>query len=251
MPDGNERASIGGNNPPPYDADILDDLESTATEFLRVTQQWLGLEKIETEEHAGQITDQIDGLRGLWKKVDVARKAAKKPHDDAGKAVQAAFSPLLTKLKKAADALKPKLADYASEQAKKAEEAKRKAEAEARAQAEAAEKAAKEAETSGDISAQVDAEEAAKAAEKAQADATRKTETGVKSASGAGRTMSLRRIKEVEITNLNLLFMHFRDHSDVRDTLQRIATAAVRSKDYDAATDPIPGITITEREVMA
>lgn len=246
----NDRATIGDNRPPPYDPDVLAQFEATAADFLRVTKQWLSLESIETEEHAGQVTDQIDGLRGLWKKVESARKAAKKPHDDAGNEVQAAFTPLLTKLQKAADALKPKLAAYASEKARRQEEAKRKVEDEARRQAEEAEKARREAEASGDIGAQVEAEEAALAAEKAQKDAARKVDTGVKSASGAGKTMSLRKVKEVTITNINVLFMALREEPEVQETLHRIATRRVRAAGYDKG-ERLPGINVDIREVMA
>lgn len=245
-----EIASVGHNNPPPYDPDVLAQFEATAADFLRVTQQWLSLENIETEEHARQINDQINGLRGLWRKVDSARKVAKKPHDDAGKEVHNAFTPLLSKLEKAADALKPKLAAYASEKASRETEAKRKAEEEARRQAEEAEKARREAEASGDIDAQVEAEEAAKAAEKARKDAVRKVNTGVKSASGAGRTMSLRKVKDVEVTNINVLFMALRDEPELQETLHRIATLRVRAAGYDNG-EPLPGIKVTVREVMA
>lgn len=246
----NDRAVIGGNSPPAYDPDILAQFEATASDFLRVTQQWLSLEAIETEAHASQVTDQIDGLRGLWRQVDAARKEAKKPHDDAGRAVQSAFNPLLTKLQKAADALKPKLAAYASAKARREGEAKREAEAEAQRQAEAAKEAFRQAEAAGDIGAQVEAEEAAKAAEKAQKNASRKTNTSVKPASGAGRTMSLRKIKEVEITNINVLFMALRDAPEVHETLRRIATQRVRAAGYDKG-DPLPGIKVNIREGVA
>ena len=245
-----ETVGPGHNNPPAYDPDVLADFDAKTTEFLKATQQWLELEAIKTEEHAGQITDQIDGLRGLWKKVDAARKDAKKPHDEAGKAVQTAFTPLLTKLATAADKLKPKLAAFASAKAKAEAEAKRKAEEAARLQAEEAEKARIAAEASNDVSAQIDAEEAAKAAEKALKDAARKVETGVKSATGAGRTMSLRKIKEVEVTNLNVLYMALRNEPEVQEVLQRIATRIVRAKGYEDGT-PLAGINVVEREVMA
>lgn len=245
-----ETAGPGHNNPPPYDPDALAELNEKVSEFLKATQTWLSLEKIETEIHAGQVTDQISGLRGLWKKVDTARKSAKKPHDDAGKAVQAAFNPLLTKLTRAADALKPKLAVYAEEKAAREEEARKIAGAEAQKQAEEAKAKLAEAEAAGDIGAQVEAEEAAKEAEEAQTKAARPVSSGVKSATGAGRTMSMRKVKEVEITNLNVLFMHYRDRPEVSELLQRLATAEVRSKDYDPAK-PVPGVNVTERKVMA
>lgn len=244
----NERAVMGDNNPPAYDPETLSEWDIKVTDFLKATQTWLKMEEIKTEEHAGQLTDQIDGLRGLYKKVDTARKDAKKPHDDAGKEVQAAFTPLLTKLKTAADKLKPKLADYATAKAKAEAAEKARLEEEARKKAEEAEAELQKAEAEGDISAKVDAEAKAKEAEQVAKQAAKKTETGVKSATGAGRTMSLRTIKDVEITNINPVFMRYRDHPDVHDTLQRLATAEVRAKGFEGE---IPGVKIIEREVMA
>ena len=115
----NERAGIGHNRPPAYDLEVLTAHQNTAHEFLKVTKQWLDLEAIKTPEHAEQVTDQIDGLRKLWNKIDKARKAEKKPHDDAAQEVQDAFNPLLTKVKTAGDKLKPKLAAYASRRSSK------------------------------------------------------------------------------------------------------------------------------------
>lgn len=245
-----KNAGIGHNQPPPYDPEVLAAHAAKADEFLSASQQWLNLPQVETEEHAGQLADQIDGLRGLYRKVDTARKDAKKPHDDAGKAVQAAFNPLLTKLKAAADKLKPKLTAYADAKARAEAEAKRKAEEEARAKAAEAEAALKAAQEANDIGAQVEAEEAAKTAEKAQAEAARKQSSGVKSASGAGRTMSLRTIKEVEIANINVLFMALRDDPEVCEALHRVATRRVRAAGYEKGA-PLPGITVTERKVVA
>jgi hypothetical protein len=244
-------AGIGHNRPPAFDPAVLVDLAGTVDEFMSVTQQWLQLEAIENDQQSEQMADQITGLRGLWKKVDAARKDAKKPHDEAGKAVQAAFSPLLAKLKAAADTLKPKLATYTEAKAAREAEEKRKAEEEARAMAAAAEQRAKMAEMEGDIGAKVEAEEEAKAAEKEAKAAAKGPDTKVKSASGGGRTMSMRTIKEVEVVNVLALFGHYRAHPDVIDTLRRLATADVRAKDYDHAANPIPGIEITERKAMA
>jgi len=246
----NERAVIGDNNPPAFDAEVVTGFTAKTEEFLKVTQQWLQLEKVVTEVQATQMTDQIDGLRGLDKKIDTARKDAKKPHDDAGKLVQAAFNPLLAKLKTAADALKPKLAEYAAEKARIEAGEKAKAEEEALEKAKQAEADRMAAEASGDIGALVDAEQQAKAAEEELKEASRKPTTNVKSASGAGRTMSLRTVKEVEVTNVRVLFMHYQDRPEVTELLKRLATADVRSKDYDPEASPIPGIKVTDRKVM-
>ena len=69
-----------------------------------------------------------------------------------------------------------------------------------------------------------------------------------KSASGAGRTMAVRKEKVVKITNINLCFMSFRDHPAVMETLERLATQAVRSKDYDGS---IKGIEVLEINKIA
>lgn len=248
----NETAGIGHNRPPAFDPQVLAEFDRTIAEFLDATQKWLTLDKIKNDIEAGQMADQISGLSGLWKKVDASRKAEVKPHDVARKEVQDEYNPRLTKLAKAIDLLKPKLAAYSQEKAKAEAEAKRKAEEEAAKALADAEAARKAAEERGDISAQIDAEEAAKAAEAAAKAAAKKTETAVKSASGAGRTMSLRTVKEVEITNINVLFMALREEPEVIDTLTRVATRIIRAKDYDHDTSPLRGaITIHEKKIMA
>lgn len=247
----NERAVIGDNKPPAFDPEVLKAHQETADKFLEAHKAWAGLAKIETEIQASQLTDHIDGLRGLWKKVDASRKAEKKPHDDAGKAVQTAFTPLLAKIKKSADDLKPKLADFAEEKERIEQQKKDEAAAIARKEAEAAEKLRQEAEAANDVSAQVDAEERAKAAEVAAKEASKPVKTAIKSASGAGRSMSMRTVKEVEVGNYNALYLRYRERPEVQELLHRLATAEVRAAGYDHTADPVPGIEIKTRKVMA
>ena len=246
----NNAPGIGHNSQMPYNPAVLAELEATTTDFMNASQTWLTLEEIETEEHAAQLADQINGLRGLWKKVDKARKEAKKPHDDAGNEVQAAFNPLLAKLKKAADALKPKLSDYANKKAEKEAEARRKAEEEAAREAAEAERAAREAEESGDLSAAVDADEQMKAAQKAREAAKRPANTSINSASGGGRTMALRKVKDVEIVSLRELFIALCNEPELHETLLRIATRRVRAAGYDDGPQ-LPGIKVILKEVIA
>ena len=245
------KAVAGHNNPPAYDPEILSELDQRTVDFLKVTQEWIDLEKIENEQQAGLCTDQISGLRELYKEADGARKAAKKPHDDAGKEVQAAFNPILQKLKRAADAIKPKLEKYTIERQKAEAAAKAEQEEQARKEREAAEAAAKEAAEAGDINAQVEAEEQIKAATQAEKDAAKGPNTKVKSTTGSGRTMSMRKVKEVDITNMNVVYMYFKDEPKVAELLKALATAKVRSKDYDHATEPVPGIVIREVKKVA
>lgn len=241
----------GHNKPPAYDPDIHAELSERVAKFLEATQAWLKLEAVKDEETAGHMADQINGLRGLYKTVDTARKEAKKPHDDAGKEVQLAYNPLLEKLGRAADALKPKLAAYATEKAKAEAERRREEERAARIDAEQAAERARMAAAEGDIGAQVEAEEQAKAAEKAAAQAAKAPKAQVTSATGAGRTMATRTIKNVKITNPRMLFMALQDHPEVLACLERVATQTVRAKGYDHENAPLPGIELIETPTIA
>lgn len=249
LDEANPRAVIGDNKPPAYDKEAHTSLAERVESFLKATQLWLKQPKIETDEDAGRVTDQITGLRDLHKEVDAVRVQYKMPHDDAGNEVQAAFKPLLDKLDAASKALKPKLADFATAKAEReAEEKAKLAEAADKLAAEAEEKR-KLAELDGDIGAQVEAEQEAKAAEAAAKEAAKPVQTNVKSASGVGRTVAMRTQKVVTINNSLALFMVLRDDPVVIDALQRVATARVRSKDYEKGPE-LPGITVTSQKVM-
>ncbi|MCV6826029.1 MULTISPECIES: hypothetical protein [Halocynthiibacter] len=240
-----ELAGLGHNNPPPFSQEKLAGFVERVTEFMKANKAWLDLKQIETDDHAEKATDMIAGLRGLYKEVDTARKAEKKPHDDAGKAVQAAYTPQLDKLKTAADKLKPLIASYIDKKAKAEEEKKRKEEAEAREKARLAEEAAKKAEEENDVGALVEAEAAKKAAEKEAKKASAPVKKSVGSATGAGRTISTRKSRHAVVENPLQVFMYYRDHPDVIDVLTRLATADVRAKDVDETK--IPGISIAEK----
>lgn len=230
---------IGHNHPPPYDPDKLAELSATVESFMgQSTKIRNEFAPIQTEAHAALLTDHIAGLRGLAKKVDAARADAKKPHDDAGKAVQAAFKPLLDRLERATGIMLDLSNDYLTR--KRQEEAKRRAEEQAeadrlRAEAEAKAKAAAE---SGDLSAEVEAEEAAKAADEAQELAGREVKASVRSATGAGRTISQREVRTVEIENIRVLFLRLQAAPEVAEVLQRLANAHVRAKDWDGKDLP-------------
>lgn len=240
-------AGMGHNNPPAYDLAAFEELQNDAAAFIAASNAWLKT-PIDTEEKAEKLSDQIDGLRKLYKRADEARKDAKKPHDDAGKEVQAAFAPVLDRVTKCADLLKPVLAGYLK--AKAEAEAKRKAEeAEAARKAkEEADRLAAEAEATGDIDAIVEAEERAKEAKKLEKAAAKPVSTGVRSASGAGRTMSIRKRKVCKIEAINAAFVSFRDDPKVADLLISLANARANSAGFEGT---IPGFKIEEVENVA
>lgn len=220
---------LGHNQGPPYDPAVLEAHARTTATFLDAAGEYLDLGAIETEEQAGRLNDFITGARGLYKKIEDARKAAKKPHDDAGKAVTAAFSPLLDRLERTVDRLKPMLGDYLrrKEAAERAERERQRAEAaeKARQAAELAAQAAARNDISGEIEAERLAEET-KAQEKA---ASREVKVNAGSATGAGRAVTMREYRRGEITNFNAAYMHFRDAPEVKDVLQRLTDAMFRA----------------------
>lgn len=237
----------GHNNPPPFDPDVLADLARRTDEFMAAsTSIRQKAVPIQSEEHAALLTDHIGGLRGLTKQVDEARKAAKKPHDDAGKAVQEAFMPLLDRIKRALDFMLAEQTAWlnkkaAEERARKAEEERRAAEARAEA-----ERLAREAAASGDFDAEARAAAAQEEAEKLAKQAAKAVTVNQGSATGAARTVGLVKVREAKITNINLLFLHYRDRPEVAETLLRLANADIRAKDVD--DNLIPGIEILETE---
>lgn len=222
-------APLGHNLPPPYDPAVLEAHARSTMAFLDAAGEYLDLGTIETEEQAGRLNDFITGARGLYKKIEDARKAAKKPHDDAGKAVTAAFSPLLDRLERTVEKMKPMLGDYLrrKEAAERAEQARQRAEAEEKARQAAA--LAAQAAARNDISGEIEAERLAKeAADQAKA-ASREVKVSAGSATGAGRAVSMREHRSGEISNWNGAYYHFREHPELKATLQRLTDAMFRA----------------------
>lgn len=249
----NPRATVGDNRPPPFDPDVVEKLNAEGAQFLDAAGKWIENGKIQSEDDAQRLNDFIAGLSKRYKAADDARKAAKRPHDDAGKAVQAAFKPILDKIDTAKQRVQPLLSDWMNEQERKRkEEAERQRKAAEFARQEAERKAA-EAAARNDVSGEIDAAAAQEEADRLQKEADRaaKARTNVGSATGGGRTASLRTFVEVEVTNARVLFMRYAENPHLLACLRDLASAEARAKGFDTEKDEIPGakITITKRAV--
>lgn len=246
MPDG-QFAPIGHNSPPPYRAEILEAHQKKAAEFLDAAGEWLDLKEIGSAEQASELNDFIAGVKKVGKAVDEDRKTDKKPHDDAGKKVQAAYSPILDKMRLAIDRVTPMQTRWLTkvEAERQAEAARKQAEAEAAARE--AEEAAAKAAARNDISGEVDAEAAQKRAKELQKDAARaaKSKANVKSATGGARTASLRTTWRAKITNLRIAFMQFADEPELQELLVKLAERRARASDFDPEAEKIPGFGLT------
>lgn len=115
------------NNPPPEAAIglALDDLYVEAA-------AWLDGSVIENQEQANTLGLIVGTARDLVKTADAARAAEKKPHDDAAKAVQAKWKPLIEKADKVATVGKAAIAKFL--QAQQAEQDRIAAQARAEAE---------------------------------------------------------------------------------------------------------------------
>lgn len=222
--------SPGHNNPPPLMAMSLhiEDL------FALVSGSLAG-GPVTTDTQEAALDDLLDELRKAKKLADTQRADEKRPHDDAGKAVQAAWKPLLDRCDKGADAIKQALTPYREARQRAKDEAARKAREEAEAKQREAQAALRQSE---DLEARFAAEEQLKQATKLTAQANRidRTATG------------LRTYWEAEVTDRRAALIHYiaRDPDAFADLIQRLADADARG-----ARAPVPGVVFHERKKAA
>lgn len=230
-------APMGHNAPPdPFEAFALhiDDLFEQA-------EQFLDGEGIQTDAQAEDVSRILNMLRKAEKDADEARKAEKKPHDDAAKAVQAKWSPLLGKAKLAAETAKRALAPFlqAKEDAQRA--AAEAAAEEARQKAAAARKAAEQAapdDLHGQTTAKVLQEQAAEALKQAERLDKQKAH-----AKGGERAIGLRSYWHAEITD-PLAFGKWAWEHRRDEYLQFLSELAERECRHGPQT--IPGVKFNE-----
>lgn len=246
-----QQAQIGHNKPPAYDTDRHADLTRRTDAFMEVCNKVRADGPLQSEEQALFLGEHIAGLRGLKKRVEDTRKIEKKPHDDAGKEVLAAFAPLEERLDRAIKAMLLVSNDWLTKKASEAEADRARKAAEAEAIRKAAEEAAAAAARSGSIDAAIAAENLAQKAAQAEKAANRETKVNVGSATGGGRTISQRTVRKAQINNINALFVRYRANPKLIECLQSLADADVRAKEITEANAAIFGVSIVETKVAA
>ena len=180
------RLGIGGNHPP----EPLDPLDAFRVSVDDLADTVGGIAAPTTPEQAADVKRILDQSRALAKGMDEQRAVEKKPHDDAVKAVQARWKPLLTRADAITDTAKAALKPWIeADQARIAAEALAAREA-ANAEAEIFRKARVTMDETSleDREALAAAEAAVKAANKA-AERAEKAKPTVR---GDGRAVSLR-----------------------------------------------------------
>lgn len=214
-------------------AEEVDDLLLEARNFLDG-------EPITNEQQAEAVSSLLNRLRRVSKDADEARKAEKKPHDDAAKAVQAKWTPIIGKAELAASTAKRALAPYL-----KAIEDQQRAEAEAAKQeamrlSQVALEAHKEA--GGSLEAIEDAERLLKAAKGAATHAVR-AEKAKPQVKGGERATGLRSVWSPTLTDSCAALKHYRERNPEGLKAWLLEEA---QKDVRCGIREIPGFTITE-----
>lgn len=223
-------SEIGGNNPP-ADAAFglhIDDL------FALLSDTLAGGE-VSNDEQEAAIDGLLDDFRKAAKEADKARTAEKKPHDDAAKAVQVKWKPIIDKADRGAQACKEALTPYRTAKQAAKDEAARKAREEAEAREAEARKALQESE---DLEAKFAAEQQLEQAAKLKAVANRID----RSATG------LRTHWEAEITDRKAALLHY-----IARAPQRFEALIQQMADEDArgARAPVPGVIFHEKKKAA
>lgn len=251
MDDLNPRAVIGDNRPPPFDPEKQVGLAKRVDAFMGVCNDVRARGDLASDDDAEKLADHITGMRGLKTEVENTRKAEKKPHDEAGEAVQKAFAPLTERLERAIKAMLALQNDWIAKKQAVADAARREREAAAEEARRQAEEAAKAAAASGSIDGEIEAERLAKAAADAEKAAARTVKANVGSASGAGRAISQRTVRKARIININLLFVRYRANQKLLELLQSLADADVRAREITEANEAIFGVKVVETKVAA
>lgn len=228
MPAMTDRHGIGGNAPPAHESYALH-----IEELFKLVSDTTAGGAVTTDEQEGALDALLDDLRKARKDADAERAAEKKPHDDAAKAVQARWKPLLDRCDAGAEEIKRLLTPYRTAKQKAKDDAARKAREEAETKLRAAQDALQ---SSDDLENRFEAEATLKQAGKLAAVANRidREATG------------LRTFWEAEVTDRRAALNFYLKRSPERfeALLQQLA-----NEDARGARGIVPGVLYHERKV--
>lgn len=221
---------IGGNNPP-ADATFALHID----ELFSLLSDTLAGGEVDNDDKEAAIDALMDDFRKASKDADKARAAEKKPHLDAGSAVDGKWKPITTKADRGVTACKDALTPYRIAKQAAKDAAALKAREEAAAIAKAAQEALRK---SDDLEARFQAEQELEAA-KALTVAANKID---RAATG------LRTSWEAEVTDMGAaLRFYLKDNPEAfADMIRTLA-----DRDARATRRPVPGVLYHERKKAA
>lgn len=243
------RLAVGGNNPPEpidpftaYERDI-EDLREEA-------KLWLDGTPIENDAQAKDVATLIDKLAKARKAADAARDAEKRPHLEAGRAVDAKYKPLIEKADTAVTVAKSAQRTWMLKvQEEQRAEAARLAAA-AREEAARALRAVQDANAAGDLAAREQADTSLDAAAALIRDAKRadKAKPAVRG-EGATRALGLRTVWVGTVTDSTALLRHLWSIPEHKAALEDLAQSIV-NKEVRAGRREMPGVEIKQEQVL-
>ena len=215
----------------------VDDLYAEAANFVDGAP-------VETQGQADALATIITSAKQIRKDADAARKEEKQPHDDAAKAVQEKWKPILTRIEDVISAIQKPLTEGLQTQEAERERLAQEARAEADRLAAEAVAAAR---TSGSLTDLTATRELQDAAVKAGKNANR-AEKAKSHVHGGGRAIGLRTYWQAEMTDSAAALRWARDThpDDLKEFLRELAGKAV-----NAGAREIPGFTVTQQRKVA
>lgn len=228
---------VGHNKPPEETGDPFTVFSERLSELNAQAAALLARQgEIADSVTAEKVATVMEAINKLKRDADEARKAEKRPHDDAAKAVQGKWLPLIDKAGLAAGALNGKITAYLKAEEKRVrEEARRKAEeaaAEAARRAEEARRAAAE---------EPEAQASLPEPEPPPPEAFYVPPESVKiGGTVTGRRTALTTKKTAKIVDYDKLVEAVKSRDEVRELMQTLADRAAR------AGNPLPGTEIEE-----
>lgn len=195
--------------------------------------EWIGKTKITDKTIADEAANRRARLLELGKKADKERDEKKRPHLEAGRAIDAEYKPLVEAATSAANAIRDVLTQWM-----RAEEAKQRAEAEAKRKAEEERLAAERA-------AHLAANPIAEFTEEPPLPLAPVEPPKVQAGGQAGRRAGLRTQVRYEIEDYAAAFAHVKGHKDVVAAVEKAALAMAK------AGAEVPGVKRIEERVAA
>lgn len=208
-------------------------------DVVQQASDWLSSTKIADKVSADQAANWRARLLDLSKQADKQRDAEKRPHDEASKAVQAKWKPVIDTAKAAAEKIRSALTDYM-----RAEEAKQRAEQEAKRRA-AEEVARKQREQAEAARREAEANNLPPPPEPEDVPLPLDEPVRVQAGGQRGRKTGLRTITVYEVTDYAAALAYVQEHDDVRAAVEKVCRAMAK------AGAKVPGVTTREEKVAA
>lgn len=228
---------LGHNLPPAYDVDAFEAIKVEAMTWADAGADFLRMPDDLDDANAFALAEYLEGVAAMISKVEAARKAAKDPHQAAGRSVDDAYKPLVEGLEELRVALRDgRLTDYLVRKSA----AEHDADASLNLERELSElnRAAASCDRAGDTIGASDARRQASAVENQLLAAAREKPTA-RIQSPGGRTFSLRATQRARLANAAIAFQAFREDPRVAELLEKLANERLRK-----GAEAVPGFDV-------